>query len=177
MEQKAKIPKKYDIRKRDRLKAVEIFTAMVLVFFIVFRFILGISWVSGVSMRPTMVNGDMVMYFRLEKDYALNDVVAIKMPSGDFYIKRIAALPGDTVDMKDGVLYINGEPEKSAFAKGLTYPQEESVQFPCTLRPNQYFVLGDNREESIDSRTYGPASTAQIRGRIFLHLPMPWSAK
>lgn len=177
MEEKTKIPKRYDVRKRDRLRNIELFAAMVLVFFIVFRFIIGISWVSGVSMRPTMFNGDMVLYLRIGNDYAVGDVVSIKMPSGDYYIKRIVALPGDTVDMKDGVLFINGESENSPFAKGGTYPQEEGMQYPYALRGSQYFVLGDNREESIDSRTYGPAALAQIRGKIVFHLPMPWSEK
>jgi len=177
MEEKVKIPRKYSTKKRDRLRAVKLFSAMIIVFFLVFRFVIGLSWVSGVSMRPTMVNGDMVLYFRLEKDYRTDDVISIKMPSGDYYIKRIVALPGDTVDIIDGVLYVNGAAENSLYAKGSTNPEADTIQYPLTLGRNQYFALGDNRADSVDSRTYGPVSESQIRGKIIFHLQMPWSEK
>lgn len=171
-----KIPSRYDVRKGDRLKLLKFFIAAVLVIFLLLRLVVGISWVNGVSMTPTMTNGEMVFYSRLTSSYRIGDVISIKMPSGDYYIKRIVAMEGDTIELIDGHVYVNGRLEKNEvlYAHGLTYEEEGNVTYPLTLGEGMLFVLGDNRTDSIDSRVYGAMAESQVRGKILFHLKMPW---
>lgn len=80
-------------------------------------------------------------------------------------IKRVVAVEGDTIDMKDGKLYINNKEELETSVKGSTYSLDDSM-FPLTLGKNQVFVLGDNRENSLDSRILGPIDLIQIKGKV-----------
>ena len=171
MSEKA-IPKRYDVTKRSKLRTLEFFLLMIAVFFLLFRFVLGVSWVDGISMQPTLKDGETIVYSRLDKDYSAGDIISIKMPNGDYYIKRIVAAEGDTVELKDGCLYVNGVKEQSQWAVGSTEEQDEDISYPLTLGRGQYFALGDNREGSIDSRTYGPVSAAQIRGTVIFHFKL-----
>lgn len=165
-----RILKKYDARKGAWLKAGERFALLFLVIFLVFRFLIGISWVSGESMLPTLHDGAAVVYYRPESHYRVGDIVSVKMAYGEYYIKRVAAREGDTVDIVDGVLYVNGQPEQSPWAQGRTEPQSDAVSYPLKVAPGKLFVLGDNREGSIDSRTFGLISRSQTRGRILFHI-------
>ena len=67
-----------------------------------------------------------------------------------YYVKRIVALPGQTVDFKGGKLYVDGKVVEDSF--GLTQPTDASVKYPVTVEENKVFVLGDNRQNSTDSR-------------------------
>lgn len=165
-----RILRKYDARKGAWLKAGERFALLLVAVFLIFRFLVGVSWVSGHSMEPTLQNGSVVVYYRGTRHYQVGDVVAIKMAYGEYYIKRVVAREGDTVDLRDGILYVNGEPEDSPWAQGVTEPEGEAVTYPLRVAPGKLFVLGDNREESVDSRTFGPVSRSQARGRILFHL-------
>ena len=157
---------KYDDRKLDWLKLLELFAVILIVAFLFFRFVMGISRVSGESMSPTYRNGQLVFYNRLAHNYEVGDVVSVKLPSGEYLIKRIIATAGDEIDLQDGVVYINGEAETGAWVTGLTQPASQKVSYPLQIPSNAVFVLGDNREVSIDSRTYGTIEISQIRGKI-----------
>ena len=95
-----------------------------------------------------------------------DDVVFAKMPSGSNYVKRIVALPGDVVDLRDGVLYVNGAAEERVHHIGDTLPQDGIVEYPYTVPEDCYFMVGDNREGSIDSRSFGALPTASIKGKL-----------
>lgn len=130
-------------------------------------FVFGISRVQGNSMAPAYRNGDIVWFVRSGNHLHRGTVVAVGMPSGDRYIKRIAAVPGDTVDIRDGRLYVNGAAVKESYARGRTEKNPNGLMiYPYTLPEGKYFVLGDNRRHSADSRTFGPVSAAQIQGKI-----------
>lgn len=83
-------------------------------------------------------------------------------------IKRVIGVPGDEVDIKDGKVYLNGELYNEPYAEGNTYPK--SMEFPITVPEKQYFVLGDNRECSLDSRDIGFISIDRIEGKVILRL-------
>ena len=160
---------KYDDRKLVWLRAGREFTIILILAFILLRFVIGVSWVSGNSMYPTLKNGQPVVYNRLVKNYKRGDVVSVKMPSGEYMVKRIIAVAGDTVDIKDGIVYVNSEaedPNLRAYGQQ-TEAQSDAVSYPIHLDEGEIFVMGDNREVSIDSRTYGPMSATQMRGRLF----------
>lgn len=162
----SKLKKKYNGHMDSVLLFLE---GTFLVFFAVvmlFQIVLGIAVVSGNSMKPTYKNGQSVLFVRVDKSYDRGDVVAIKMPTGDRYIKRIIGLPGDTVELRDGKVYVNGSHYTTGEESGITEPEGEAVSYPLTLGESQYFVMGDNRTDSVDSRTFGPIVGVQIMGVI-----------
>ena len=149
-------------------KAAREFAIIFVILFLIFRFIIGVSWVDGDSMYPTLHSGQAVVYNRLADDYGRGDIISVKMPGGQYYIKRIAAVAGDTVDLIDGTLYVNGTAEILSRPVN-TDPQSALVEYPLTLEEGQIFVLGDNRTVSVDSRTFGAIALSQTRGRVFFY--------
>ena len=78
------------------------FIIAIILIFILFRFCIGISIVGGDSMAPTLSDGEIVIYSRMVSNYKAGDIVSLRVPSGDFYVKRVAAAAGDTIDLRDG---------------------------------------------------------------------------
>lgn len=78
-------------------------------------------------------------------------------------IKRVIGVPGDEINIKGGVVYINGVELKEHYAKGKTFPKE--VKYPVKVPEGRLFVMGDNREQSKDSRTFGLIDSRQVEGR------------
>ena len=83
-------------------------------------------------------------------------------------IKRVIGVPGDEIDIKDGKVYINGELYNEPYTEGVTSPKD--MEFPIKIPDNEYFVMGDNRENSMDSRDIGLISTDKIEGKAVLRL-------
>jgi len=142
--------------------------------FLLFGVIFGIASVRGTSMGPELQQSDLVFFYRLG-DYEAEDIVLLKPPTTStqrfLTIKRIKGVPGDVVDMdQDGHILINGELLREAYAQGPT-EGNDSVEYPLTLGENQYFVLGDHRDDSRDSRYYGALERNQITGRMI------WSSR
>ena len=117
-------------------------------------------------MYPTLEDSQTVLFSRLNTSYEVGDVVCVKMPSGELYVKRIVAIEGDVVDIQDGKLYINGEALTESYAQGNTYEEDGLITYPYEIGENKFFVLGDNREESIDSRSFGAVVKEQILGTL-----------
>lgn len=84
-------------------------------------------------------------------------------------IKRVVAVPGDTIDIKDGIVYINGQEEEGYGFDGLTY-ENSNFSYPLEVPEDKVFVLGDNRENSLDSRHLGLIDYYQIKGKVSLRL-------
>ena len=163
-----RIFERYNGLKLGWLRDSLFFIAAVAVLFVMFRFVIGLSVVGGDSMDPTLTDGQIVLYLRLAGDYGPDDVVAVRVPSGDFYIKRVAATGGSTVDVHDGKFYVDGTEADDTHAVGKTEEETGAVIYPYTVRDGNLFVLGDNREVSMDSRMFGEVNRRQIKGRIVL---------
>ena len=155
----------YDRDRLNELRMLKFIAAAVIAAVLVFSFVISISHVDGYSMEPTLHNGQPVVCLRLAKDYKRGDIASVRMPNGEFLVKRVVAIAGDTVEIRDGEVLINGEILNDGFG-----PTERAdsgtVEYPLTLKPGQIFVLGDNRSVSTDSRTFGPIAATQSRGRI-----------
>jgi signal peptidase I len=82
-------------------------------------------------------------------------------------IKRVIAIPGDKVDIRDGLVYVNGEVESGYEFQGMTYENSDLI-YPYEIPNDSVFVLGDNRENSLDSRILGVVDYPQIKGKAVL---------
>lgn len=115
--------------------------------------------VSGSSMETTLYNGNIMILNKLGK-IDRNDIVVIdKKVIGSAIIKRVIGMPGDTIYCKEGQIYLNDEKYEDRYAFGITGDFEW-----VTLKDDEYFVLGDNRIVSQDSRDFGPVSEEHIKG-------------
>ncbi|MCX7710215.1 MAG: signal peptidase I [Clostridia bacterium] len=83
-------------------------------------------------------------------------------------VKRIIGIPGDCIEIKEGKVYINGEVYEEPYVQGITLPKD--MKLPLTVPENQYFVLGDNRENSLDSRDIGMITKEHIEGKVVYRL-------
>jgi len=129
---------------------------------------------NGDSMRPILESGDTILVNRIIYDASApkrGDIIVFR-PNGDqhsyFYIKRIIGLPSETIEIKDGAIYINGEVYEEAYE---TSPLTEAgiAKNPVHLAGDEYFVLGDHRENSEDSRMadIGNVKVTEIEGKAW----------
>lgn len=148
--------------------------AVVVVVLIIRLFVFEPFTVSGDSMEPTLLNGDRVMVSKLAFDFGkpkTGEVVVFHSPVApkQDWIKRVIGLPGETVSIRNDVVYINGHRYPEPFLK---YRSSQNVA-PLVVPPGHIWVLGDNRPISDDSRYWGPLAENRIIGRaLFVWWPI-----
>ena len=122
---------------------------------------------SGETMSPTYNEGDYLLINKFSKDFSRGDVVVFRYEKqlGTFFIKRIIGLPLEKVEIKDGKVFINGQVLNENYYSG-----ETAGDTLITLGQDQYFVLGDNRNKSFDSRSFGPIAKSSIEGKVFYRI-------
>lgn len=161
---------KQRIRRKNWIHTLLEFGAIIVVICVIFRIVMGMSYVEGQSMYPTLHDKDMVLYKRLDKNYVLGDIVAIDRPNEEMFVKRVVAVAGDTVNIEGGKLYVNGKEQEEPWALGETEPVKGKVIFPLTVSDGEVFVLGDNRENSEDSRMFGPIKIEDTKGKLVWYI-------
>jgi len=161
-----RILSKYDGKKYGWFKFAKLLGIIVIATIIVFNVIVGVSRVSGESMEPTLHDKQTVFFLRLNSDYQKGDIVSIKMPNGDKYVKRIIATEGDIIDISNGVVTVNGQTLDEGYSMGTTQKGTYDMTYPYQVEQDTFFVLGDNRESSVDSRTFGPIIRSSIKGNL-----------
>jgi len=138
--------------------------------------------IDGSCMEPTLTTGERVFYFKpcyWFSGPSRGDIIVFRYPLDPTkdYIKRVIALPGETIAIHNGVVFINGkELDQSAWPVTI-----DTVRYPelpeQVVPPGKYFVMGDNRPESEDSRVWGFVPRQNIKGRAFLLFWPIWRAK
>jgi signal peptidase I len=141
-------------------------------YFLITHFVLQSVQVVGNSMAPTLENTGRYLLNRwvyLVREPQRADIVVLRDPADNGYsVKRIVAASGDAVCLKAGRVYVNGRLlDEPYLAPGTaTYAQSAAREQSLVCAKDQYFVLGDNRNNSADSRIYGPVSRQKILGVV-----------
>ena len=153
-----------------------LYIAAVLLFsFLIVRYVGQRTEVIGSSMVPTLEDGNQLITdkitYRFREPESFDIIVFPHGPAKEYYLKRIIGMPGETVNIdEDGTIYINGEVLEENYGYGSTEPQERGSE--VVLSEDEYFVLGDNREVSLDSRysEVGNIPRSIVIGRAWLRL-------
>ena len=114
--------------------------------YVLLHYIIGIALVSGSSMEPALSDGELVIFYRLDQEYQKGDIVIIQRENDIQYVKRIAARGNERIEI-----------------------DEDGGETPFDVPAGSYYVLGDNREDSIDSRSFGAVKKEEIVGRVIFH--------
>jgi signal peptidase I len=159
---------------RTIIEWIAVIGGALVVALIIRTFFLAAFYIPSESMSPTLEKGDRVLVNKLSyklHDVHRGDVVVFKRPPNEpdntikDLIKRVVALPGETIEVRDCHVLINGrqltEPYVKSWSNTCTYPAK-------TVPANSVFVMGDNRDDSQDSRFFGPISEDLIVGRAFV---------
>ena len=149
---------------------IQVLTMVAAVAALIATLVLPVLQIEGTSMEPTLKNGDIVL---LNKTTAFDrgDICGFAW-NNKILIKRVIGIPGDWIEIDtDGTVYRNGEKLEEPYAEQISFG-ECDLEFPYQVPQQQYFVLGDMRESSIDSRNtlVGCVSTEQIIGKIFFRI-------
>jgi signal peptidase I len=126
-------------------------------------FVFGLFRATGPDMVPAVKDGDLVAFYRLDRDYAAGDLVVLNY-EGTMQVRRAVAIAGDTVDITEVGLVINGAPQLEPGAFGKTTRYEGGTALPVALGEGEVFVLGDGREGAVDSRIYGAVASRDTLG-------------
>ena len=147
------------------IKEVIPYIVIVVVVVLIRTFIITPVRVDGDSMKNTLKNGDILLLYKLGSIDRFDIIVLDEEKDNEKIIKRVIGLPGETVAIKKGKIYINDKVIDDEYAYG-----ETSDYNKVTLRDDEYFILGDNRLISKDSRYFGPIKDNEIKGKIVFRL-------
>ena len=147
------------------IKALAPYVAIIIFIIIIRIYIITPIRVDGTSMRQTLSDGDILLLYKLAKYDRFDIVVLDEEYDDEIIIKRIIGLPGETIEIKDGVIYIDGVEMPDDYAYG-----ETSDYASITLGDDEYFILGDNRLISKDSRYFGAIKEDDLMGEAVLRL-------
>ncbi len=127
-----------------------------------------VSVVDGLSMQPTYGPGARVLTIPVSSKLKRGEIVQLQDGDRETALKRVIGLPNETVSLWRGYVFINRRLLREPYLPKYTYtfPDERSGRFVFVLGPDEYFVMGDNRNCSVDSRSYGPVAAKQIQSRV-----------
>ena len=152
----------------DKIKSIikeyGLYIITIILVLLVKKFVVSPIKVNGTSMMTTLHDGDIMILniigYRFDKINRFDIVVVDE--GNEYLIKRVIGLPGEEIEYKDNQLYINGKKVKE------NYGSQETEDFKVKVKKNSYFVLGDNRTNSLDSRHFGAFKKDRIIGKTSL---------
>lgn len=150
--------------KKNYIKEFLPYFMVILVVVLIKTFVVSPIRVNGASMDPTLNDKDIMLLDEISyrfSDIERFDIVVVK-EEDEYLIKRVIGLPGETVEYKNDKLYIDGKYVKEDFK------HKETFDFSTTLGKDEYFIMGDNRTNSTDSRVFGPISRDKVMGKTSL---------
>lgn len=161
---------------RELLEMLLYLAVVLVITFLIITFVGQRTHVSGDSMKNTLHHGDQLIVDKITyrfKDPVRYDIIVFpyQYEENTFYIKRIIGLPGETVQIADGEIYINGEVLRETYGREVIQDPGMAAE-PIQLGEDEYFVLGDNRNASSDSRepSVGVIHKKDIVGRAWIRI-------
>ncbi|SHK87008.1 signal peptidase I [Hespellia stercorisuis] len=139
--------------------------AILILLVLLFTFLFGIFRNGDNSMAPGFREGDLVVYYRLDKAYIASDNLVVEY-EGKKQVRRVVAVAGDTVDITEEGLLINGSLQDEPRIYEETKRYAQGIDFPVTIKEGEVFLLGDSREQATDSRIYGPVQVKDTLGKV-----------
>lgn len=149
----------------EKIKDSISFIVIILVIIIIRLFIVTPVRVDGPSMNDTLHDGDILLLDKYDNKYERFEIVVFNY-NGERLIKRIIGLPGEVVSYKNNKLYINGNEIEDNYGLGYTENFELKDLNLTKIPDNEYLVIGDNRNDSLDSRYFGTISKDKILGSV-----------
>lgn len=163
---------KYIPHERRRVQILTcLFVWSIFLCFVYQNFVVGSVRVAGTSMEPTLADGEKKIYWKWDyiwRDPRRGEVVVFRDPrDGVLSVKRVLGLAGDHIEIRDAGVWIGGErlTEKYLDPRAMTFGVEGKKSV-YDVGPSRFFVLGDHRGASRDSREYGPIQKSRILGRV-----------
>jgi len=148
------------------IKNIILKTALIVIFILaLFIILFGIIISPDTSMEPSVKSGDVVMFYRLDKSFVLHDLAVISY-EGKKQIRRVVAKGGDTIDIIDGRLVVNGSHQQEKNIVTTTERYDTGIEFPLTVPDKHIFVLSDDRDFATDSRMYGVVASDDTYGKV-----------
>ena len=160
--------------------ALVLLVAFALVFGVVRPAVAAPFKIPSVSMVPTLEVGDHLIVNKFVYDFRepkRGEIVVFDVPwQSDPLIKRVVGLPGDSIELRRGKLFVNGKPQKEPYVVNKPcVPSQPRTCFygPVTVPSGDFFAMGDNRAHSVDSRFIGPVPEKNIEGEAILRFWPP----
>ena len=156
----------YDREHRGAIRRFRVLLGLAVLLAVIFGLLIGFAILRDDGMRPDYKSGSFVAYLRVGRSFRRGDTVCLRLPDGNAAVRRVVAVEGDSVDVRDGIAYINGIAERGSYSFTRTDPRPEGPVYPLILRQGELFVLGDAREDAVDSRDFGVVRTDELLGRL-----------
>ena len=163
---------------RAILEIVQALALAVIISVVLNLFVVQVTEVRQRSMETTLLQNDRVLVSKVDYRFGspqpgdivvFNPTIDTQIP----YVKRIVAVAGETVELHDGNLYVNGRLRFFPEAHGATQPQSPEIKYPYKVPDGSFFALGDNRLSSSDSRTFGAQPYNRIIGKVIVRFWPP----
>ncbi len=158
---------------RALLEIVQALALAVVISVVLNLFVVQVTEVRQRSMELTLLQSDRVLVSKVDYRFGPprpGDIVVFN-PTTDVqipYVKRVVAVAGEVVELRAGRLYVNGQPRDFEGAHGATIAQSAQLTYPLRIPDGTFFAMGDNREASSDSRSFGPQPYDRIIGKVIL---------
>lgn len=161
-----------DIKEFLKDSAKYILTIIAVLFIVVY--VVSVQQIMGPSMQPTLNNGDIVLLNKFQYrlfDVKRNQIIALNYKDTKYMVKRVIGLPGEKIEFKDNILYINDKAFNEPFIKDVKTNDFSLADLGYDVIPqDMYLVLGDNRENSMDGRDFGLIKKKDIIGKASIRI-------
>ncbi|MBR3164273.1 signal peptidase I [Candidatus Saccharibacteria bacterium] len=155
-----------DSLKRKAIRLLVKICVIAGLFVVIFGFIIGLTTMSGVGMKPNIADGALLIYSRIEHSFKRGDVVVFEK-DGKLVVQRVVAEGGQTVDInEDGEVLIDGNVEEETVYYETIKDEKAAIQFPYRVEDGSVFTLNDARSNLGDSRSFGGVEISKISGKV-----------